>query len=354
MNKPALVFLALTLFCLATESQAQQPSMGPLASVIEPGQDGAWSVSSGVKGVQLRNQQSSGDLTYYYVNENTAALGRRVVNLTVQVFDASDNALGGILYGYQDNPRTYFLFTVGAGGTVNLHYRGEEGFEQRFQSNLRGSTTDPVKLRLVENGREITLWANGERVGSLENQRLGQGAVGIAAADIGTFRFSQFSIESPSRRAKTQVSPESRSMGSVTWHDYMDRNTGMVQRQIPLPSGWRLDSNPNDLVSLVGPNGIVAYQKDSGRFVDSRDPSMQHSARVGGAQVAQVKSVENYLAQDFASYMAQGGYRLVRQFKMPKVQEFWERFGAAMPQGLSQKRYEAVGAQWQGSNGDQA
>lgn len=190
-------FLVLAgLFWMGTLS-AQEPSMGPLASIIKPGQQGAWSVSSGEKGVQLKNERSEGDITYFYVNENPAERGKRTVTLTVQLLNTTENALGGILYGFQENPKTYFLFTVGGNGSVNLHYRSENGFEQRMQSSLQGSPNDPVQLTIVEDGDQITLSANGRTMGSIGNDRIGRGgAVGIAAADRGVFRFSQFRVAS--------------------------------------------------------------------------------------------------------------------------------------------------------------
>lgn len=338
----------------------QQPSMGPLASIIQPGPDGSWVVSSGPRGVELQNQQAAGDLTYYYVNEQPAQLGQRTIGVTLQLRDTGLSALGGLLYAFRDNPRSYYLFTAGGDGTVNLHFRGEGGFDRKLQTALRGVPGEPVMLKIVEMGSAVELWANGEKVGVVEEPGMGRGAVGIVAADIGNFRFSNFTITAgvSASNARPSAAMDQRtrqaSFGPVKMHDHIDPNLGMVQRRVPLPAGWQLDKNPNDLVFLNGPNGIVAYQTDSGRFVDAADPFMRESARIGGANVGPVKSVSAYLHEDYVPYMQRAGYTLRDEFAMPDVQEFWERFGAAMPQGLSRKRYEVVGARWIGRDGSRA
>ncbi len=178
-----------------SSSFAQEASLGPLASVVSPGSDGSWTVTAGEKGAQLINRDSPGDIRYYFVNADPNAFGKRTVTVTLQMLDTGPNALGGLLYGFEDNPKSYFLFTVGGNGTVNLHFRGAEGFEQRMQSSLDGSLNEPVTLKIIEKGNEIDLYVNGRNIGSLGNDRIGRGALGIAAADTGTFRFGQFSIK---------------------------------------------------------------------------------------------------------------------------------------------------------------
>ena len=341
-------------------------NMGPLNQVIEPGLEGAWRITANQEGVRLQNQQSSGDLTYYYGPMQPEHFGQRTASVSVRVTNAGANALAGLLYGLDRNSGTYFLFTVGGDGMVNLHYRHANGFELRMQSSLQGSLAAPVQLKISERGREITLWANGQRVGSIEDQRLGQGALGIAAADIGNFAFSNFRVgvesastqsshASPARPASNASRTErSFERAQMTMHDYIDPNTGIVQRRIPLPPGWQLDSTPDDLVSLRGPNNIIVYQTDSGRFISSNDPHMLQTARMSGQQISPVIPLSQFIEQNFSNYMQSNGYRQTRQFQMPRVREFWERFGAAMPQGLSQKSFDAIGVEWQGNDGTKA
>ena len=185
----------LMIFVAVNTTSGQELSLGPLASIIEPGSDDSWTVTMGEKGAQLVNRQAAGGIRYYYVNEDPKTAGSRTVSVTVQLLDSGSGALGGLLYGFQDNPKSYFLFTVGANGTVNLHFRGPDSFEQRMQSSLDSAPNSPVTLSITEKGDEITLFVNGNNIGSLGNSRMGRGALGIAAVDTGTFRFSQFSIK---------------------------------------------------------------------------------------------------------------------------------------------------------------
>ena len=348
-------------------AQAIGSSMGPLTSIIQPGAQGPWHVSAGQQGVQLQNQQQPGDLTYYYVNEEPGQSGQRVVSVKVQLLNASANAGAGLLYAYRDNPRSYYLFTLAADGTVSLSFRGANGFETRQATTLPQLAGQSAQLKIVEQGTSIALWVNEQKIGTIGESGMGRGALGIVAADLGTFRFSDFSIAAQQRGAAQSrgVAPSNgyrqvssarsaKPSGATQMHDYLDPKMGMVQRRVPLPSGWQLDTNPNDLVTLIGPRGILGYYKESGRFFDSPDPNMQQSARMSGTNVAPVKSVSAYLREEYAPYMQQSGYRLTDQFPMPQVQVFWERFGAAMPQGLSRKRYEALGASWTGGDGSKA
>ncbi len=136
--------------------------------------------------------------------------------------------------------------------------------------------------------------------------------------------------------------------------DFKDPKSGMVQHRAPYPKGWRYDTNPNDQLAMTGPNGVEVYQTDSGRFVYSNDPSAIQSAKAQGAQIAPPMALPNFLQQRFSPYMGQRGFRLANSYPMPEIQNFWEMLGAAMPQGLARKKFDAIGAEWENSNGQRA
>jgi hypothetical protein len=72
---------------------------------------------------------------------------------------------------------------------------------------------------------------------------------------------------------------------------------------------------------------------------------------MGGAQVAPFMPLDRCLQQQFAPYMGQSGYKLANQFPLPKMIDFMEIFASGMPQGLSRKQFDAIGAEWQHGDG---
>lgn len=140
----------------------------------------------------------------------------------------------------------------------------------------------------------------------------------------------------------------------LTSLEYMDPQTGMVQHRAPYPGGWRYDSNPNDQLILRGPDGVEVYRSNSGQIFYSNDPFALESVQMTGSQIAPVAPLQQYLLQQIAPYMSQRGFELTDQFPMPKIKEFWELFGAAMPQGLSTKHFDVMGAEWVNQDGTRA
>jgi hypothetical protein len=144
------------------------------------------------------------------------------------------------------------------------------------------------------------------------------------------------------------------SRSALTYLDFMDPQLRIPQHRAPYPPGWRYDSNPNDQLLLTGPGGTNVYQTSSGQFFYSEDPFTRQTAQTAGQRIAPPIPLERFLEQQFSPYMAQKGYRIVRRFPLPKIVEFYDLFAAAMPQGLSQRTYEALGAEWEGQDGSRA
>src|SRR5690606_4876578 len=105
------------------------------------------------------------------------------------------------------------------------------------------------------------------------------------------------------------------------------------------------DDNPSDQLVMTGPNEVEIYQSNSGQILYSNDAFALESARMTGAQVARLMPLEQYLQQQFAPYMEHRGFRMTRHYPMPAIKQTWELFAAGMPQGLSTKQYDAIGAE---------
>ncbi|MCB0360864.1 MAG: hypothetical protein KDD44_14545, partial [Bdellovibrionales bacterium] len=64
--------------------------------------------------------------------------------------------------------------------------------------------------------------------------------------------------------------------------------------------------------------------------------------------------IEQYLQQVFKPHMEQRGFSFQSSYPLPEIQKFWDLFSAGMPQGLSQRSYHVLGADWISGNGSKA
>ncbi|MEQ8484453.1 MAG: hypothetical protein RIB46_08810 [Pseudomonadales bacterium] len=189
----ALAAIAIALVCANVSAD-----MGPLEGLIEPHQGQAWTVSRAQQGGWLfENPDAAYDIQYYYLNPKPGEAGRREISVDVSHLSGSGDSLAGILYGFVDSPRSYYMFTVGGDRSVNLHYVEEGNVEEKMKLQLGDMRSARARLTLRESGTEIALLVNGQEKSTLANDRMGQGAVGIVTAHTGLFHLDNFDVKSP-------------------------------------------------------------------------------------------------------------------------------------------------------------
>ena len=111
------------------------------------------------------------------------------------------NGRAGLLYGWNHPPLFYYLILVAPDDSVEIYRRDPEGVNKiRSTSILPGDNF--VKLRVVEKGQEVTVYANGDSVDTFQSQQTGVGSIGIAAMGIGRFGFNSY--KERSAEAKTE------------------------------------------------------------------------------------------------------------------------------------------------------
>ncbi|MEO1035131.1 MAG: hypothetical protein AAFX44_06175 [Pseudomonadota bacterium] len=191
--KTAPVALMLVNF-LATPAVADS-SMGPLNGIIEERASDTWTIRSAPRGGwYFENPGSRWDITYYYVNSPPSDEGKREVTVDVAMLEAEPDSLAGILYGFRDQPRSYYLYTLGGDRSVNLFYFEEGNMERKMQFQLGDMRDGPVQLALREHGSEIALLVNGDEKSRIGNDRMGRGAVGVVTAHVGRFHLENFNV----------------------------------------------------------------------------------------------------------------------------------------------------------------
>ncbi|MEM6640675.1 MAG: hypothetical protein AAF610_12340 [Pseudomonadota bacterium] len=182
-----LVILAVAGLCLIGEANA---GMGPLADVLAPEEDATWRIAPAGDGWRFTNAQDDGAIRYYYLNEKPGEGGKRAISVDVQVRGGPDS-LAGLLYGFQNQPRSYYLFTLAGDRTVHVHHFNDGRFEQKMQFGLDG-LNGPVTLAIQEYGQDIALLVNGKERSRLGNNSMGRGGVGVVAVHTGNYLFSNF------------------------------------------------------------------------------------------------------------------------------------------------------------------
>lgn len=120
------------------------------------------------------------------------AYGRRQIRAKFRI---NGQGSAGLLYGHQQNPTQYFLLIVDANQTFRVLERTPQGFSQLVSTNFEAKAGDDVELSLTENGPELQVTLNGDRLLSLSNDRTGRGAVGVATIGAGTFDFQSFELK---------------------------------------------------------------------------------------------------------------------------------------------------------------
>ncbi|MDQ8186957.1 hypothetical protein [Pelagicoccus sp. SDUM812002] len=367
-RKAAIVIsmgIATAFFLTGCGGNSQPRGIGPLANVVFSGSVDGWtgSLEDGIYWLE-NSAGDPNDIRYFYTSPTAGKNGERSAKVEVKTAEMNAEARAGLLYAYRESPRFYYLIVASNSGAVDIYQRDGNDFRLTQSNSISLKKDGTVQLEAIEKGRELTVIANGKKLATIENDNIGTGTLGIAAFGLGKFGFTNYE-QSPDEAAQTanketakspaQIkSPTSSSQKNLTMLDFKDPKNGMVQHRSPYPKGWRYDTNPNDQLVMTGPNGVQVYQTDSGRYVYSNDPSAIQSARMQGAQVAPPMALPDFLQQQYSPYMQQRGFRLTNSYPMPEIKSFWELLGASMPQGLSRKQFEVIGAEWENSNAQRA
>ncbi len=133
-----------------------------------------------------------------------------------------------------------------------------------------------------------------------------------------------------------------------------DAKSGMIQYRMPLPADWLIHQEPNAQYFITGPNNVRVNKTESMTFAYSNDPYTQQTLQMAGQQIVPVYSLEQVVQQFIQPAAHAEGYSFIKSYPLPKVEAFWQRFSAGMPQTGSQRQYKTLGTEWKDSNGNQS
>ncbi|CAH1386667.1 hypothetical protein [Candidatus Nitrotoga sp. M5] len=361
-----LTGIVVLCFFAACGNKSESAGMGPLADIVFMGSVDGWSGSMDKGVYSLTNEADDPNaIRYFFTESGDENGGRRSVSVDVKTAEMGSDARAGLLYGYRESPKFYYLVVASSSGEIGIYKRDDSGFGLSSSTSIEMGDDDSVRLELNEKGRELTVVANGRTISTIENDNVGKGRLGIAAFGLGRFGFTNYvqtpAAETPSAKT-TSKQPERREniaqnqkREGLIMLEFKDPSMGgMVMFTAPYPEGWKIDSNPNDQLSMTGPGKIMAYENMSAQFTYSNDPFSRQIAQSSGAQMAPPMHIEQFLNQRFGPYMKEKGFDMTDSYQLPKIQDFWDLYSMGLPQGMNKRSFIVIGADWKGANGFKA
>lgn len=368
MKRLNLYLLAIcTPLLLACSDEPASAGMGPLTPVIQEMSDDAWSVRKDNGTVVMTNQGEPGAIRYFYVQPGAGEEGNREISVDVSLLESAPESLAGLLYGYQENPKSYYLFTVRGDGLVSLHAMDNGNFQERMAFSLGAPITAKTTLTIRERGSEIGLLVNGVEKSSLGNNRLGRGAVGIVASHLGSYQFDNFAVRldgkntaiaassepsasaAPGRFAATSnqtirstPAAQNAQQAQTKYFYSPDPSSGMSSGRIPLPSNWTQLKNNKEFL-FEGPNRVRVSTTGGGTFQFTNDRDMAQIFQSQGTTNQPPMSIEEITQKFYMPVAKQTGRQLVKTYELPELArkslEQVSQVYSSMPQQLEAKSY---------------
>ncbi|MBB6429468.1 hypothetical protein [Algisphaera agarilytica] len=171
------------------EAPQEAASMGVLAPFLLYGEepDGPWIGQTDGNGYRLINPDDPDAITYFFVGTKPEADGKRTFSAKVAVLQGDGKI--GLFYGYQENPKEYYLLVLDSSGLLQMYHRlPEGGIVEAFNVTLEGNTDENgnpaglmvVTLKIVEDGNSAKAYVDDVEVGTLQGPAIGTGGIGIA------------------------------------------------------------------------------------------------------------------------------------------------------------------------------
>lgn len=346
--------------------------MGPLTPYLAPGRQGAWTLSADGAAVLLENAATRGDITYFFAKPKPDEQGQREISVDVNLLRAGPQSFAGLLYGYQDDPKHYYIFAVQGGRAVGLFERTDAGFRQRFGTQIQSTPDRPMRLTIRERGQLIVLLVNGRELSSFGNDAIGRGAVGIAAGDVGSYRFSGFSVRTnaqPPRQAASpdrsqrpangpQASPRRESASGLRAIEEVDPALRMVSMRMSIPADWETPRSPrrnkDGIPILYQSAGGVVVLENRVRIthIASGDPGLDQITRSRNQVVEDYVPLENLVKPILLAEAAKTGSKLIRSYKVPELLNFHRQ--ELQDNAWYQNRFDTLAIDWDLGNGRHA
>lgn len=245
---PVYLVLALGSTAYGASQDFSPGGLGPLESIVSIGEADGWNgfLDNGV--YWMENTSDGGAIRYYFTGIS-GAIGSRSLRVDVNAQGMSESSRAGLLYGYRESPKSYFLLVVSGDGMFEVYQRGSNGIQLRSGSSFALSKSGFQTIELEEENRKLSFSVNGKDMGSLESDVIGGGALGIAAMGLGRFGFSNYQEQNSADVAASSPARDSgdtrSSLGEATvFTEHVIKDTGrnnLPAYRLLAPKGWEVE-----------------------------------------------------------------------------------------------------------------
>lgn len=194
MTRILMVLLALVVGVAGAHAQE---SFGALSEFLPaPGTpDPIWQFHRDPDTFQLVNASDGNAITYFYTDAAAGPGSKRRIETEVTLETMPDqHGFAGLIYGFNPEDRSYYLFVLEPGSRATLYRRDTEGFRPVMERTSGSIQAQRNVLAIEESGQTIKLIVNGQEFAEIGNDTVGRGGVGIAAGGIVRATFTAFSL----------------------------------------------------------------------------------------------------------------------------------------------------------------
>ncbi|SMC41640.1 hypothetical protein [Cellulophaga tyrosinoxydans] len=140
----------------------------------------------------------------------------------------------------------------------------------------------------------------------------------------------------------------------IIFHELRDPERNMVMAYLPIPNDWDIkEQSGNDGIVATGPNNIKIYGQSEFMFTYSQLPGFNEMILQQGGKVQPLKSIEQLVKEDFNSLFEKEGFRLARQYPLPKQKAYDENYEQFVFKPVPmQKTFDAMATEWEDNNGN--
>lgn len=186
---------ALSALCAATLcGPASAFDMGKMNRILETGQSGAWDQRDEGETYVLDNDSDPTSIRYYFIKPNAGHEGTRSVSVELDFRDEAASTRGGLIFGFDETDKSYYLFVLGPTGELTLFQRKPDGGKILFKGTAKGVTDGFNTFTLVEADGGVRLEVNGQSAIFTDSEAMRTGALGIVAWGEGEFAFRKFRL----------------------------------------------------------------------------------------------------------------------------------------------------------------
>jgi len=130
-----------------------------------------------------------------------------------------------------------------------------------------------------------------------------------------------------------------------------DTKTGRVTSYVPLPTSWKLVTNPQGGQSFQGPNGVQVNSLPMEMYYFNIDP---YVAQMTGQQVANPVPLQAIMQQNIIPSIQQQGGTLIKQYELREIAQRSQQMLQRTFNRTQLQAFDVVASEWNQPNGSKS